>query len=51
MHAALGILPQETARAVFAPLLATIAVPPAFFGSRARYAAFAWQPRAPPILI
>ena len=47
MHAALGILPQETARAVFAPLLATIAAPPAFLGSRARFAAFAWQPRAP----
>jgi hypothetical protein len=51
MHAALGILPQETARAVFAPLLATIAVPPAFLASHARYAAFDWQPRAPPILI
>ena len=51
MHAALGILPQETARAVFAPLLATIAVPPTFLGSRPRFAAFAWQPRAPPILI
>ena len=39
MHVAFGMLPQETARAVFAPLLATIAVPPAFLGSRARFAA------------
>jgi hypothetical protein len=51
MHAALGILPQDTARAVFVPLLVTIAAPPAFLGSRARSAAFAGQPRAPPILI
>jgi len=51
MHAALGILPQETGGAVFAPLLSTIAATPAFLGSYARFAAFAWQPRAPPILI
>jgi hypothetical protein len=51
MHATLGILPQETARAVFAPLLATIAVPPAFLGALTWSVGFAGQPRAPPILI
>ena len=51
MHTALGILPQETARAVFAPLLATIAVPPAFLGALTWSVGFAGQPRAPPILI
>jgi hypothetical protein len=49
---AIGILPQETARAAYAPLLsATVAAPPALLGSRTRFAVFAGQPRAPPILI
>jgi hypothetical protein len=48
----MGILPQETARAAYAPTaLSAIATPPALLGSLARFAAFAWQPRAPPILV
>jgi len=50
--AAVGILPQEMARAAYAPLLSTTVVaPPALLGSRTRFAVFAGQPRAPPILI
>jgi hypothetical protein len=49
VHAAMGILPQETAQAAYA--LSTIAAPPALLGSLARFAVFAGQPRAPPILI
>ena len=52
VHAAMGILPQETARATYAPpLSATVVAPPALLGSRTRFAVFAGQPRAPPILI
>ncbi len=51
IHAAIGILPQEAARAVYAPLLSTTAAPLVRLGSLARFAAFAWQPRAPPLLI
>jgi hypothetical protein len=52
VHAATGILPQETARAAYAPLLsATVVAPPALLGSRTRFAVFAGQPRAPPILV
>jgi len=51
VHAAMGILPQETARAAYAPPLSAIAAPPALLGSLALFAAFAWRPRAPPILI
>ena len=51
VHAAIGILPHETARAAYAPPLSAIAAPPALLGSLARFAAFAGQPRAPPILI
>jgi hypothetical protein len=52
VHTAMGILPQETARAAYAPLLSiTVVAPPALLGSRTRFAAFAGQPRAPPILI
>jgi hypothetical protein len=51
VHAATGILPQETTRAAYAPPLSAIAAPPAILGSRTRFAAFAGQPRAPPILI
>ena len=51
VDAATGILPQETARAAHAPPLSAIAAPPALLGSLARFAAFAGQPRAPPVLI
>ncbi len=52
VHAAMGILPQETARAAYAPLpLSAIAAPPARLGSLTRFAVFAGQPRAPPILV
>jgi hypothetical protein len=48
----MGILPQETAaRAAYEPPLSAIAAPPALLGTLPRFAAFAWQPRAPPILI
>jgi hypothetical protein len=51
LHTAMGIVPQETARAAYAPPRSAIAGPPALLGSPARFAAFAGQPRAPPILI
>ncbi|MDQ6868875.1 MAG: hypothetical protein M3178_10895 [Pseudomonadota bacterium] len=51
VHAAMGILPQETARAAYAPPLSATVAPPALLGSRTRFAVFAGQPRAPPILI
>lgn len=51
VHAAVGILPQETVRAAYAPLHSTSVAPPALLGSVARFAVFAGQPRAPPILI
>ena len=51
LDTAMGILPQETARASYAPLLSTTVAPPELFGSLVWFAAFAWQPRAPPILI
>jgi hypothetical protein len=51
MHVAMGILPQETARAAHAPPFSTFAPPPARLGSPARFAVIAGQPRAPPILI
>ncbi|MGB6327072.1 MAG: hypothetical protein WBG11_15200, partial [Methylocella sp.] len=52
VHAAMGILPQETLRAAYAPPLSTTVVaPPALLGSRTRFAVFAGRPRAPPILI
>ena len=51
LDTAMGILPQETARASYAPLLSTIVAPPVLLGSLVWLAAFAWQPRAPPILI
>ncbi|MGH6936202.1 MAG: hypothetical protein ACRED2_08475, partial [Methylocella sp.] len=51
LDTAKGILPQETARASYAPPLSAIAAPPALLGSLVWFAAFAWQPRAPPILI
>ncbi len=51
VYAAMGILPQETARAAYAPTLSAIPAPPALLGSLARFAVFAGQPRAPPILI
>jgi hypothetical protein len=47
----MGILPQETTRAAHAPLLSTTVAPPELLGSLAWFAAFAWQPRAPPILV
>jgi hypothetical protein len=49
--AAIGILPQETARAAYAPPHSAIATPPVLLGSVARFAVIAGQPRAPPILI
>jgi hypothetical protein len=52
VHAAIGILPQETARAAYAPLLSkTVVAPPVRLGSAARFAVFAGQPRAPPLSI
>jgi hypothetical protein len=51
LHTAMGILPQETARAAYAPSRSAIAAPPALLGAPAWLAAFAWQPRAPPILV
>ena len=52
VYAAMGILPQETARAAYAPtMLSAIAAPPALLGSLARFAVIARQARAPPILI
>jgi hypothetical protein len=51
IYAAMGILPQETTRAAYTPPLCAIAAPPALLASLARFAAFAWQPRAPPILV
>jgi hypothetical protein len=51
VHVALGILPQETARAAYAPPFSTLPPPPARLGSPARFAVIAGQPRAPPILI
>jgi hypothetical protein len=51
VDAAMAILPPETARAAYAPPLSAFAAPPALLGSRARFAVFAGQPRAPPILI
>ncbi|MGH6834627.1 MAG: hypothetical protein ACREC9_03565 [Methylocella sp.] len=51
IHAAIGILPQEAARAAYAPPFSMIAPPPARLGSAARFAAIAGQPRAPPLSI
>jgi hypothetical protein len=51
VYAAMGILAQETARATYAPPLSAIAAPPVRLGSRTRFAVFAGQPRAPPVLI
>ncbi|MGB6176628.1 MAG: hypothetical protein WBF43_09905 [Methylocella sp.] len=51
VHAAMGILPQDTLRAAYAPPLSAVAAPPALLGTLARFAVFAGQPRAPPILI
>jgi hypothetical protein len=51
VYAPMGILPQETARAAYAPSLSTNLAPPALLGARTRFAVFTGQPRAPPILI
>ena len=51
LHAAIGILPQEAARAAYAPPFSTIAPPPVRLGSAVRFAAIAGQPRAPPLSI
>jgi hypothetical protein len=51
VHAAMGLLPQETARAADAPPLSAIATPPVLLGSLARFTVIAGQPRAPPIPI
>jgi hypothetical protein len=51
MHAAMGILPQELARADYAPLISTSAATPASLGPVTRLAARPGQPRAPPVLI
>jgi hypothetical protein len=52
LHAAMGILPQEMARAAaYAPPVSMTLAPPALLGSLARFAVIAGQPRAPPILI
>lgn len=51
LHAAFGILPQEAARAAYAPPFSTIAPPPVRLGTAVRFAAIAGQPRAPPLSI
>ena len=51
VHAAAGILPTETTRVAYAPRLSEAVAPPARLGTFTRFAAFAGQPRAPPILI
>ena len=51
VHAAAGILPPETTQAAFSPRLLKAIAPPALLGTLRRFAAFAGQPRAPPILI
>jgi len=51
LHAAIGTLPQEAARAAYAPPFSTIAPPPVRLGSAVRFAAIAGQPRAPPLSI
>jgi hypothetical protein len=51
VHAAAGILPTETTRVAYAPRLSEAIAPPARLGTLTRFAAFAGQPRAPPILI
>jgi hypothetical protein len=51
VHAAMGILPQETARVAYAPPHSTTLAPPALLGTLTRYETFAGQPRAPPILV
>ncbi|MGH6847652.1 MAG: hypothetical protein ACREC0_09480 [Methylocella sp.] len=50
-NAAIGILPQETARLAYACLLSTTVAPPTFLGTLTRFAVFAGQPRAPPLSI
>jgi hypothetical protein len=45
----MGILPQETARAAYAPPHSATVAPPALLGTLKRFAVFAGQPRAPPI--
>jgi hypothetical protein len=49
--AAMGILPQETARVAYAPPHSTTLAPPALLGTLTRYETIAGQPRAPPILV
>jgi hypothetical protein len=51
VHAAIGVLPQDAARAIYTPRLSTIVAPPSLLGSLTRFEAFSGQPRAPPILI
>jgi hypothetical protein len=52
LHAAMGILPREMARAAaYAPPVSATLAPPALLGTLKRYVVFAGQPRAPPILI
>ncbi|MGO9234326.1 MAG: DUF2946 family protein [Methylocella sp.] len=51
VHAAAGILPADTTRVAYAPRLSEAVAPPARLGTFTRFAAFAGQPRAPPILI
>ena len=51
MHSVIGVLPQEAGRVVYAPLLSATVAQPALFCPLTRFASFAGQPRAPPILI
>jgi hypothetical protein len=51
VHATAGILPADTTRVAYAPRLSEAVAPPALLGTFTRFAAFAGQPRAPPILI
>jgi hypothetical protein len=51
VHAAAVIAPSGTAQAIYAPLLSETVAAPETLASLIRPAAFAGQPRAPPILI
>jgi hypothetical protein len=51
VHAAIGVLLQDAARAIYTPRLSTTVAPPSLLGVLTRFEAFSGQPRAPPILI
>jgi hypothetical protein len=51
VHAAAVLAPSGTVQAIYAPLLSETVAAPETLGSLIRPAAFAGQPRAPPVLI